>query len=255
MRNRLISLSNGNFRARDAFALNGSCLKTGWRKTLTAGASHKQLQRDDCDGLNSQLFLGPMRLYLNLSRRAFTNHRLFWIAFGVIFVGCLWSFLWIGSERARVSVKADELGKRIKEQAVAVEHRRQEQERLNREQQQTVLTEQQTLELTAAHQLIARKGFYWNKMISDLEEYVPKEAKIHSIRVEEVIDAAEGARATVEVKALGKTSAQLTEMMQKLGESKGMFTVGQTSQDATTDEGEVPFMLKLTYVPSGGGAR
>ncbi|HLG15885.1 MAG TPA: hypothetical protein VJH03_15470 [Blastocatellia bacterium] len=193
-----------------------------------------------------------MRLHLNLSRRAFTNHRLFWLGLGVTFAACGFLILWVGSEKARVIAKADELNRRIKDQATAVEQRRREQERLASEQQQTVLTGQQALELTAAHQLLARKGFFWNRMISDLEEYVPKHAKIHSIKVEEVLDAAEGAVATVELKALGKGPAQLTEMMQRLDESKGLFVVGQASQEAITDEGEVPFLLRLTYVPSKG---
>ena len=47
----------------------------------------------------------------------------------------------------------------------------------------------------------------------------------------------------------------MTEMMMNLEKSGGLFSVGETGQDATLESGETPFTLNLTYKPSRGSAQ
>jgi hypothetical protein len=76
-----------------------------------------------------------------------------------------------------------------------------------------------------------------------------------SIKVNEIAGTAEEAAARVQVKAIGTTPTEMTEMMINLEKSGGLFTVGEAGQETTTESGETPFTLNLTYKPSRGGAR
>ena len=70
-----------------------------------------------------------------------------------------------------------------------------------------------------------------------------------SIKVNEILESTDGAAAAIEIKAIGKTPAQMTEMMAKLNDSKGLFTLGQSTQEQITDANEVPFTINATYSP------
>ena len=117
------------------------------------------------------------------------------------------------------------------------------------------LTEQDAYELAAARRLMPRKVFPWTKLINDIEERVPKQVRILSIKVNESVDEGAGVVGLVEVKALGKSSDQMTEMMAAFDNSGGLFLRGQSSQDQAIDTTEVPFTINLIYRPFGGGAQ
>jgi len=196
-----------------------------------------------------------MRTLVNLSSRPFTNHRIFWIVLFVIYLTGVWLFLWMAAEKNRVIARADNVKQRIEGQKKLAEDAKVEQERRKKEAQKIIITEQQTTELAAARQLIQRKVFSWNKMIGDIEGYVPKNTRIMSIKVDEIINTSEDAVARVQVKAIGTTPAELTEMMANLEKSGGLFTVREPGQEATTENGETPFTINLIYRPSRGGAQ
>lgn len=196
-----------------------------------------------------------MRTYVNLSRRPFTNHRLFWIALVAVYFIGLWSVLWIGSERNRVLAKQTEIKQRVEGQRAAYDDVIREQQRQKEQQQKVFISDEQRLQLASARQLIQRKSFSWNRMLSDLEGYVPKTTRIMSIKVDEIANGGEGVEARVEVKAIGTTAAEMTEMMANLEKSGGLFAVGNTGQETMTENGETPFTLTLTYNPARGGGR
>jgi Tfp pilus assembly protein PilN len=196
-----------------------------------------------------------MRTYVNLSRRPFINHRLFWIALVAVYFIGLWMVLWIGSERNRVLAKQTEIKQRVEGQRAAYDDVIREQQRQKEQQQKIFISEEQKLQLASARQLIQRKSFSWNRMLSDLEAYVPKTTRIMSIKVDEIANAGEGVEARVEVKAIGTTAAEMTEMMANLEKSGGLFAVGNTGQETMTENGETPFTLTLTYNPARGGGR
>jgi hypothetical protein len=196
-----------------------------------------------------------MRTQINLSRQPFTNHRLLWIVLVAVYFSSFWLFLWIAAEKDHVIAMETVAKRRIEGQKEAAEDAKREQERRKQAAQKTIVPEQQALQLAAARQLIQRKGFSWNRMIGDIEKYVPKNTRIMSIKVDEVAGDSEQVMAKVQVKAVGKTAAELTEMMTSLEKSGGLFTVGEPGQDATTETGETPFTLNLIYKPSRGDSQ
>src|SRR5882672_4849480 len=121
----------------------------------------------------SRLFLQSMRTSLNLSSRPFANHRLFWIAIALVFFVSLWLGLWVNSEKSRVSAKADEVAGMVKAQEGKVEEYKKELERRSKADERIPLNEQDAVQLAAARQLIANKAFSWNKLIGDIERFVP----------------------------------------------------------------------------------
>ena len=193
-----------------------------------------------------------MRTTLNLSSRPFANHRLIWIAIAVVFFVSLWMALWVNSEKGRVRAKADEVAGLVKDQEGKVADYTKELERRRKAEEQIALNEEDAIQLASARQLIASKAFYWNKLISDIELFVPKKAKVVSIQVAGASTENGSVAAQVEIKALGQTSAQLTEMMEALEKSGGLFEVRSFGQDAVVESGETPFTLRVTYVQSRG---
>jgi Tfp pilus assembly protein PilN len=196
-----------------------------------------------------------MRTQINLSRQPFTNRRVLWIVLVAVYLTSFWLFLWIATEKDRVLAKETELKLRIDGQRQAAIDAKLEQDRRNRSVQKIVATDQQALQLAAARQLIQCKGFSWNRLIGEIEGYVPKHTRIMSIKVEEISNEADQVLATVQVKALGTTSGEMTEMMAALEKSGGLFTVGEAGQDATLETGETPFTLNLIYKPSRGASQ
>jgi hypothetical protein len=73
-----------------------------------------------------------------------------------------------------------------------------------------------------------------------------------SIKVEEIANTPDEAMARVQVKAIGASPNEMTEMMINLEKSSGLFVVGETGQDATTESNETPFTLSLKYRPRRG---
>jgi hypothetical protein len=169
---------------------------------------------------------------------------------GIVFLTSLWLALWVAAETSRVSARADQVEFQIKRNEDEVARIKEEEERKKKELQMAVMSEEQSFELASARQLIERKAFSWNRLITDIEGYVPNNTRILSIKVNEILDANEGAAAAIEIKAIGQSPAQMTEMMAKLNDSNGLFTLGQSTQEQITDTNEVPFTINITYRPS-----
>jgi len=193
-----------------------------------------------------------MRTSLNLSSKPFSNHRLFWIAVAIIFFVSLWMAFWVNSEKSRVRAKADDVAAMVKAQEGQVEEYKKELERRSKAEEKIALNEEDAVQLAAARQLIANKAFSWNKLIGDIERFVPNKAKVVNIQVAGASTENGSVAAQVEIKAVGQTSGQLTEMMESLEKSGGLFDVRSFTQDAAIETGEVPFTLRVTYLPNRG---
>ena len=159
----------------------------------------------------------------------------------------------MSSEKSRVIAKQNDVLMQIANNRAAADKANEDAEKRKREQQKVVISEQQAMQLASARQLIQRKMFSWNRMVSDIEEYVPKNTRILSIKVQEISKNSDEVTARIQVKALGTTTDELTTMMTNLEKSSGLFVVGDTGQDPTTENGETPFTLDLTYKPRGEG--
>jgi len=136
-----------------------------------------------------------------------------------------------------------------------VERIKREEEERQKKEAKIFLTEQDSYQLAAARQLIMRKSFAWDKMVGDLERFVPHNARILTIRVNGIARSDNGVVASLELSALGKSPAELTEMMTELGKSEGLFEVGDANQGEMTETGETPFTLELEYHQRGGGGQ
>ncbi|GEM_PF-1860523 len=193
-----------------------------------------------------------MRTRLNLSRRPFTNRRLFWLGVLSLLLVSGSLFVWITGQRVQANARTEELKRQILERDRNVTELKKQLDTRQVEIPMTELTPEQTYELAAARQLITLRAFSWNRLLSNIERYVPNDTKIISVRIEEADKSNETALALLEVRAVGKTTAQMTEMMSKLERSGGLFAIDQAAQDATEETGGVPFTLKLTYRPYRG---
>jgi len=193
-----------------------------------------------------------MRTAINLSSKPFTNHRLLWITVSVIALISIWTILWVRVEKASIAGAIDDMLMRIENQKVQIANIR-EQEEIRRQKERTIpISEQDAIQLASARQLIQRKKLSWTRILSDLERYVPKKARITAIKVEEVFEVGKALNARIEIKASGASTGELTEMMTSLEGSDGLFEVGEVSQEAASDAGEIPFTINLTYRPRQG---
>ncbi len=200
-----------------------------------------------------------MRIDLNLANNPFTNRRLFWV--GIVFSLFLCSIfaIWISGERITLLSEISQLEQQKKAKELNIKSLRGKLEENQAEVPITVLTEDQKLQLASARLLISRGAFSWNGLMSDIEEFIPKDAFVTSMKIDEGRKVQESsgeivAKAMVEIKVTGKTSAQMTEMMTALERSGGLFGVEQATQDPLTEDGNVPFTLKLIYKPHQTGA-
>lgn len=196
-----------------------------------------------------------MRTTINLSGRPFTNHRLLYIAIGAIFLISLWLYFWTVSERGLVTAKANSVALRVRDAQEQLDKAHQESQNKVQEQQPPPITDIDRLELASARQLLERRAFSFNRLMNELEHYVPKEARLTGLKIEKLAPVGQSITARIEVKAMAKTPAQMTEMMEKLEKSGGLFAVRQSTQEALQENGEIGFTLNLSYTPAGGEAQ
>lgn len=196
-----------------------------------------------------------MRTTINLSARPFTNHRLVYIAMAALLLVSLWLYLWTVSERGLVTAKANSAAVRVRDAQERLDKARHDSEARAHEQQPPPVTDLDRIELASARQLLERRAFSFNRLMVDIEHYVPKDARVLSLKLEKIAPLGQPITAHVEVKALGKTTAQMTQMMEKVEKSGGLFAIRQSMQEATQDTGEVGFTLNLLYSPAEGEAQ
>jgi 5'-3' exonuclease len=197
-----------------------------------------------------------MRTRLNLSRYPFTNRRLFWLGVAAVFFISLWLFLYISAERSRVSAEAERISSQMRQREELVNKARKDQEdRAKQQQPKTELTDQQRKELASARLLIGRRVLSMNKLIADIEDYVPPKTRITGIRIEEVYSAGQDAVAVVEVKAAGASYEEMKEMWTRIVNSGGPFTLNEpATQEAKNDKNELPYTEVARNEHAGQGA-
>lgn len=193
--------------------------------------------------------LSGMRIKLNLSSQPFENHRLFWVAVAAALLASLFVGSRGSSERSTLRERAAKLQSQIRAGQEEADRRRREEEKRRREEEQIKLSEEEALQLAAARRMLWRRSFSWGKLMSDLEEHVPRDARVVSLKVVEV--SPDGMSASIQIGAVGKAPGQMTEMMSSLERSGGRFLIGGAMQGQMTDKGEIPFTLALEYHRKG----
>lgn len=193
-----------------------------------------------------------MRTTVNLSKRPFSNRRLFWIIIGTVALVTAWFAFWITAEKSLVTARANQRAQAVRDKEELIRDLKEKREQKDKEEKQIVLSQEQMFELAAARRLIGSKAFSWNRLLGDLEKFVPNNTRIANLKLSEVYTVGQGTAASVEIKAIGKSADQLTEMMTKLNESGGLFVIGKTGQDQMDERNEVPFTINVIYRPQGG---
>jgi Tfp pilus assembly protein PilN len=192
---------------------------------------------------------------INLSSRPFANRRLLWLGIVCVAGLCLVSGLSIRRARASALAQISVLETQMASRRAQVARIKSEEEERQKNDAKIFLTEQDSYQLAAARQLIMRKSFAWDKMVGDLERFVPHNARVLTIKVNGIARDDNGVVASLELSALGKSPAELTDMMTELGKSEGLFEVGDANQGEMTETGETPFTLELQYHQRGGGGQ
>lgn len=162
--------------------------------------------------------------------------------------------MWIKVETGDATMAAMQFEERIKERQSEFEKLRKEDEDRKREEAKIVLSPEEATQLAAARRLLPYRAFSMGRLIGDIEGFVPPDTRILSIKVGSVVDSADSMTAEVELTALGKTTAQLTDMMTQLQKSEGLFFVADVSQSQAADSGEIPFTMTIGYKQSKGRA-
>jgi len=190
---------------------------------------------------------------VNLSSRPFTNHRLFWMGVLTVVIICIFSIWSISEQKSLAAGEIDRINASLKGRQLLVEKMKEAEEARKKADDQIFLTPQDQVQLAGARQLISRRVFSWDKLMSDLEGAVPSKAKIIGVKVSNLKFGVDGPVAEVDINALGNKASELTEMMATLDKTGGLFTVGEVSQSQMNDSGQIPFNLAVQYSPSRGG--
>jgi Tfp pilus assembly protein PilN len=193
-----------------------------------------------------------MRTSVNLSSKPFTNRRLFWIGLSVVVLIALGLTLSVEGQKNQLIERAEQIKLQVKTAEAETLKLNQEIEKRQSEFKPVPLNPDQSYELAAARQLIDLKRFSWNRFLSDIENYVPDNARITSIEVSGISSDDRGLAASVQIKATGKSSNELPEMMTKLNQAGGLFEIVQTGQEEPSEEGGIPFLIEVIYRPARG---
>jgi Tfp pilus assembly protein PilN len=191
---------------------------------------------------------------LNLSSKPFINHRVFWICVVVVLGLSGEGFLLISKQKMAETREIGEIEAKIKSRQAMFDQTKKDEEARRKELDKIFMTEQDALQLASARQMIARKAFSWDKMLTDLEATVPNHARVLDIKVSTLEITADGPQITLDIGAVGASPAQLTELMENLQKTNGLFVVGDVGQGgALQDSGEIPFNVQAEYRPSARG--
>ncbi|HKV42745.1 MAG TPA: hypothetical protein VJX67_26330 [Blastocatellia bacterium] len=196
-----------------------------------------------------------MQNRLNLSSRPFVNHRLFWVGISAVLVVTALTGLWLTSEKADILRRTAEANRSAQAQIKRAEEIEKQRHERELEEAKIVITEDQEMHLAAARQLIQAKVFSWDKLLSDFQSYIPKNARVVNIVIKGVQPGSEGDLVELQVTGLEKTSGELTDLMSRFDKSGGLFTVSDVGQGAVNEIGEFPFTMRLQYSPAGGAAQ
>jgi hypothetical protein len=190
-------------------------------------------------------------MYLNLSRQPYKNRRLFWIGLFAIFtVGLIMAF-WTVTQKAQIVSDINLVRRQIDEKQRNLTRLKENFKEATVVIPQTVLSEDQKYQLASARQLIGQKSFSWNNLLSDIESHVPKNVRLLGIKIAESSKQLDAGTIEIEISATGRAATQMTEMMADIESSAGKFVVDQAEQSPVSEEGDVPFTLRLIYRPRG----
>src|SRR5262245_44134600 len=189
-----------------------------------------------------------MRPLVNLSNRPFRNRRLFWLAILLLFVVPAYFGLGAIGDLARRQFEIDALDAEI--QRLEGEVKASDKSTYAN----VTISADRNLQLVAASEFIARRGFSWSQLLDDIERNLPGGVRVLRVAVAQIQpnerDAAGGendSAATLIMTVIGKSGADVTTMINKFHESR-RFRVSPVSAKPVEGTEETEFDLKVEYL-------
>lgn len=115
------------------------------------------------------------------------------------------------------------------------------------------LTPEQRQTLTAAHELVDRKGFSWSRLFADLEEALPGSVRVSRISVRDVATRGGQTVADLDLAVFAKAPSTVTNMIGEMDRT-GTFRADLRSQNLQKGRGEsgAEYELFVIYTPRAG---
>jgi hypothetical protein len=189
---------------------------------------------------------------LNLASQPFRNRTLPWAAAVAVSFFSLAALVLILSEYRRTNAEAE----LVERQVVALRRERDElQAQAEAIRESIPEPERRTLE--AAHALVERKHFSWAQLFTDLEAALTGNVRVGSIAVRDVSRFGELTRADLDLTVVGKSSADVTAMINEMNRG-GTFNAVPITENQRAGRGESgsEWTLRVSYVQRtrrGGG--
>ena len=189
-----------------------------------------------------------MRPLVNLSNQPFRNRRLFWLAILLLFVVPAYFGLGAIGDLARRQSEIDALDAEIQRLEGGVKASDKPASA------NVTISADRNLQLVAASELIARRAFSWSQLLDDMERNLPGGVRVLRVAVAQIKpnerDAAgveNESAATLLMNVIGKSSADVTTMINKFQESR-RFKVSPVSAKPVEGTEEIEFDLKVEYL-------
>lgn len=181
---------------------------------------------------------------LNLASDPFRNRTLPWTVAVTVSAVSLIALVFILAKYSEVRVQADASDRQVR----AMDAQRKEFDRQAEEIRQTIPPEQRRT-LEAAHALVSRKSFSWSQLFSDLESFLPTDARVARINVREVAQVGDQTRANLDLTVVGRRATDVTGMITEMNRV-GIFRAEPVSESQKSGRGESGFewLLRVSYV-------
>lgn len=184
---------------------------------------------------------------INLSSRPFRNRTLPWVLSAVLLATSLFGAIFVALEWRKVNgqtiaVKAET--DKIAPQIAALKN--------DGEKIKQSLTPEQNILLAQAHSLVDRKRFSWSRLLSDLENVLPRDVGVSNIGIRDVYVDNRKTVAELDFAVLSRDYQTVVDMINEMNAS-GIFTAELRGQTLQRDKGNVTeYAMELRYSPRAG---
>ncbi|MFN2530805.1 MAG: hypothetical protein ABR555_05880 [Pyrinomonadaceae bacterium] len=182
---------------------------------------------------------------MNLASKPFNNRALPWIISLAIIAFSILVLIFVASGATQTNrqtklVQADINTLKQQEQGLVKEA----------EQVHDSFTPQQLQALRAAHGLADRKRFSWSKLLADLEDALPANARVSRISVRDIVTNGDETVAQLELGVFAKNSTTITDMIASMARA-GVFQAELRVQNLQKGRGEngTEYELWVIYRP------
>jgi len=189
------------------------------------------------------------RVLINLATRPFRNNALWWAAFGAAFAFLTafswYNIHWYGAMGEEITSLRQVLGEREAELDAISE----EVTRMNADLEGVDL-KSLSERSASANAIILRRLFSWTQLFGRLEEVMPENVRLRSIRPAISREGVE-----VAVDGMAKDYESLLRFEEALSDSNHFATVYPLQETRREAQGEIHFNLVFGYLPEGKAAR